>query len=227
MLEQFWIYLVRTMYTPKLIHYFCKAPKSTRRVSYLIDIIMKCATQRSTCGAALFLLWSVLFVFLPSTKGVFAQSPYTCTAVEVLADNCTTGDVCDAGSSCGLDCFDCDPCAAYENNSTACIAASCAWCQLESSTILATAELLVSGAGHCSSTIYKDAKPGVCSALGGSYTASTSTSDSPLDVLYILLGLALVALVLYIRYRQCLACGRAVGCARTHNVPVQQATSPV
>jgi hypothetical protein len=50
------------------IHYFCKAPQLHRPLPF--EIIMKCATQRRTCGAALPLLWCVLLLFVSSAKGV-------------------------------------------------------------------------------------------------------------------------------------------------------------
>jgi cell division septation protein DedD len=110
---------------------------------------MKCTAQRSTCGAVLSLLRSVLFVFLPSSKeGVLVQSQ-ACTSEQISADSCPTlgNGVCDAiggYSSCalGTDCFDCDPCRAHDGTDCdTCISAGCAW-QV--------------GRGVCLSTVWAD-----------------------------------------------------------------------
>jgi hypothetical protein len=137
---------------------------------------MKCATQRRTCGAALPLLWSVLLLFVSSAKGVLAQSPYTCTAVEILSDTTcpfTYDFECDAGieDNCSSvsDCFDCDPCREFDHTDCGtCTAAFCAWCGYDN------------GFGSCSSTVFATILPSVCTDTGGTtYTTTCMNPDAP------------------------------------------------
>jgi hypothetical protein len=131
---------------------------------------MKCATQRSTCGAALFLRWSFLFSLLSSSKdGVLVQSQsFACSVEDVRADDCpsTNDTVCDAGTKANCssvsDCFDCDPCRVYDDTNCAlCTTAPCLWC------------VSVDGYGFCSSPSFAEGIPTLCSSNGGTEFTST------------------------------------------------------
>jgi hypothetical protein len=155
------IYLVRTMYTPKLIHYFFKAPKLTHPLPYQ-NHVMKCATQRSTCGAALSLLWSMLVVFLSSSdKGVFAQNPLS-PAPTAFTPSAVTHPTL-------------NPCAQFKYDCGACIESSslCEYCAHSGVlSLLNSCQVKSSTAGTLGET----------SCSGTTYTTVATCPDRPAPV---------------------------------------------